>query len=161
MKKCTAILLVLLLTLLAGCAPTQVHVCPEALETQSAAAETAAATEAPKESTDGASLKTGLAVLANVGDSVSASQEEAGAAKYDVSLVAVTVDEAGVIRSCAIDGVKSQVDFGTVGVITTDLSAAPVSKYELGEAYGMKAYGGAKYEWYEQAQALADYAVGF
>lgn len=161
MKKLTAILLVLALGLLAGCAPTQVHVCPESLETQSAAAvETPAETEAAEAPADEQSLKTGLAVIASLGDSTSASAEEEGAAKYDVTLVAVTVDGTGVIRSCAIDGVKGEVKFGTDGVITTDLSAAPVSKYELGEAYGMKAYGGAKYEWFEQAQALADYAVG-
>ena len=154
MKKFAAILLVLSLGLLAGCAPTQVHVCPESLETQA---------PVPPETTqppvDGQALKTGLAVVASVADSVSAGDEE-GAAKYDVTLVAVTVDGDGVIRSCAIDGVKSEVKFGADGVITTDLSKAPISKYELGDDYGMKAYGGAKYEWYEQAQALADYAVG-
>ena len=158
MKKLTAILLVLALGLLAGCAPTQVHVCPEALETQSAVLpEAPDPTQAPA---DGQSLRTGLSVIASLGDSTSASSEEEGAAKYDVTLVAVTVDGEGVIRSCAIDGVKSEVRFGTDGQITTDLTAAPLSKYELGDSYGMKAYGGARYEWYEQAQALADYAVG-
>ena len=155
MKKITVILLVLSLALLAGCAPVQIHVCPDAVQTQPTAG-----TETTAPAADGETVKTGLAVIASVADSVSATAQEEGSAKFDVTLVAVTVDGDGVIRSCAIDGVKSEVKFGADGVITTDLTAAPASKYELGDAYGMKAYGGAKYEWYEQAQALADYAVG-
>ena len=158
MKKMIAMLLTLtvVLGLLAGCAPTQVHVCPS-----EEAAEPAAPAEStvPAEPKEGA-VKTGLAVMAKVSDSVSATAEEAGAAKYDVTLAAVTVDDNGVIVSCIIDSVKSEIAFGTDGVITTDLTAAPATKNELGEAYGMKAYAGSKYEWNEQAQALADYAVG-
>ena len=156
MKKLFAMLLTLTVAVaaLAGCAPTQVHVCPEG--TAAATEAQPAATEAPAEG----ALATGLAIVSNVGDSVSATAEEAGAAKYDVTLVAVTVDGEGVIRSCAIDSVKSEVRFGADGVITTDLTAAPATKNELGDDYGMKAYAGSRYEWYEQAQALADYAVG-
>ena len=156
MKKIFAMLLTAAVAVaaLAGCAPTQVHVCPR--ETGAVTETQPAVTEAPAEG----ALATGLAVVANVGDSVSASAEEEGAAKYDVTLVAVTVDAQGVIRSCAIDSIKSEVKFGADGVITTDLTAEPVTKNELGDSYGMKAYAGSKYEWYEQAQALADYAVG-
>ena len=153
MKKMIALLLSLTLTagLLAGCAPTQVHVCPS--EEAAAPSETAAA---PAEG----AVRTGLAVMAKVEDSVSAAGEEAGAAKYDVTLTAVTVDDNGVIVSCVIDSVKSEIAFGADGVITTDLTAKPATKNELGEDYGMKAIANSKYEWNEQAQALADYAVG-
>ena len=152
MKKMIALLLTLTLTagLLAGCAGAQVHVCPS----EEAAAPTE--TVAPAEG----AVRTGLAVMAKAEDSVSASAEQPGAAKYDVTMAAVTVDEDGIIRSCVIDSVKSEVAFGTDGVITTDLTAKPATKNELGEDYGMKAYAGSKYEWNEQAQALADYAVG-
>ena len=138
MKKLTVTLLVLTLVLLTGCAPTQVHVCPESLETKPAATEAPAATESTQAPADGQALKTGLAVIASLDGSAGATAEAEGAAKYDVTLVAVTVDEAGVIRSCAIHGVKSEVAFGTDGAITTDLTAAPLTKYELGEDYGMK-----------------------
>ena len=42
-------------------------------------------------------LKTGLSVSTDVSKSVSAAAEAAGAAEYDVTLAAVTVDDNGVI----------------------------------------------------------------
>ncbi len=151
MKKFLALMLSMatMLMLLAGCAPTQVHVCPEGGHTTQ--------TEAPAK--EGA-VKTGLAVIGSLDGSKSAASDAAGMAKYDVTVVAVTVDNDGVITQCIIDGVASQVEFDTTGAVTTDLSAAVQTKNELGDAYGMKAYGGAKHEWYEQAAALASYAVG-
>ncbi len=150
MKRFFAVMLsmVAALTLLVGCVPTQVHVCPEGGDKPRP--------EAPSEG----ALKTGLAVVASVDGSHGATADEPGLAKYDVTLVAVTVDANGVIEQCIIDGIASQVDFDTAGAVTTDLSAAVPTKNELGEQYGMKAYGGAAYEWNEQAAALATYAVG-
>lgn len=151
MKKNLTMILVLTLVaaLLAGCSGAQVHICP------TGEAEGTLQEIIPQEG----ALRTGLAVLASVADSASAGEEE-GTAKFDVTLVAVAVDDGGVIRDCAIDGVKTEVKFTSEGEITTPTSERALSKYELREDYGMKAYGGAKYEWYEQVQALADYAVG-
>ena len=104
-------------------------------------------------------LKTGLAIVANAADSKSAAEND-GEAKYDVTVVGVLVDGAGVIHACVIDSIGASVKFGADGSITSDLSAEILTKNELGDNYGMKAYGGAKYEWYEQAAALAQYAVG-
>ena len=160
MKKMIALLLTLTLTagLLAGCAGAQVHVCPS--EEAAAPSETAAAPSETAAAPAEGAVRTGLAVMAKVEDSVSASAEQPGAAKYDVTMTAVTVDDNGVIVSCVIDSVKSEITFGTDGVITTDLTAKPATKNELGEDYGMKAFAGSAYEWNEQVQALADYAVG-
>ena len=105
-------------------------------------------------------LKTGLSVTVSVADSTNADAENAGAAKYDITVVAVSVDNDGVIESCLIDSVPATVNFDTAGVITTDLATEVLTKDELGENYGMKAYGGAAYEWNEQAAALAEYAEG-
>lgn len=155
MKKIltTALTLLLTVSLLAGCAGAQVSVAP-----------TQGASETPREteSTQAPSgaVKTGLAVVTSLGGSESASAEADGTAKFDVTLVAVTVDDNGIIDACVIDGIASSVKFDVSGAITSDLTAAPQTKTELGDSYGMKAYGGAKYEWYEQAKALADYAVG-
>jgi hypothetical protein len=77
-----------------------------------------------------------------------------------MTVAAVNVDENGVITACYIDSVGTSVKFGTDGVITTDLEAEVLTKNELGDNYNMKLYGNAKYEWYEQAAALANYAVG-
>lgn len=140
--------MVMVLMLLVGCVPTQVHVCPEGGH------------PAPAPAPEEGAVKTGLAVLGSLDGSKSATADEAGIAKYDVTLVAVTVDANGVIEQCIIDGISSEVNFDAAGVVTTDLSAPVQTKNELGENYGMKAYGGSKYEWNEQAAALAEYAVG-
>ena len=104
--------------------------------------------------------KTGLAIAANAKDSKSATAEEAGEAKYDVTMVAVLVDDNGVIRDCIIDGIATSVQFDNKGALVTDIAAAPQTKNELGENYGMVAWGGAIAEWDAQAAALASFAVG-
>ena len=101
------------------------------------------------------SLKTGLAIVTSIKDS-----ENAKHADYDVTLVAVTVDDNGVIQDCIIDSIATKVTFDATGAITSDLGADILSKNELGYDYGMKQYAGSKYEWFEQAEALANYAVG-
>ena len=161
MKKTLAFVLTLALmaAMMAGCAGTTVVVgnctCPTGSH-DAVIAETAA----PEETAAAGALKTGLAIVASAGESTSADAENEGKAKYDVTIVAVTVDENGVIRSCIVDGVPAAVSFDASGAITSDITAEVQTKNELGEAYGMKAYGGAKYEWNEQVAALADYAVG-
>ena len=158
MKKLTAILsLALSLCLLAGCMGTPVVYycdCPE-----DGVSDNTPGNNNNEELPEGA-VKTGLAIVANAKDSVSASADANGEAKYDVTIVAVLVDDNGVIRDCIIDSIGASVKFDVTGAITSDLSAEVLTKNELGDSYGMKAYGGAKYEWYEQAAALADFAVG-
>ena len=164
MKKFSAFLsLVLIAALLAGCAGTPViyHedcTCPTETQGAPAADTNPAPTEAPVTATG--ALKTGLSIVASVRDSVSASADAEGEAKYDVTVVAVLVDENGVIQDCIIDGIATSVKFDANGTITTDLSAAPLTKNELGENYNMVKYGGAIAEWDAQAAALASFAVG-
>ena len=152
MKKTISIFLILTLTvaLFAGCAGTPVIyysdcTCPTGSHI---------ATPEHTPTTEGA-LKTGLAITASV-----AKSENAKVADYDVTVVAVTVDDNGVIQDCIIDSVGAKVEFDDKGVITSDLSAEVLTKNELGDNYNMKLYGNAKYEWYEQAAALANYAKG-
>lgn len=109
---------------------------------------------------EAAAVKTGLSVVTSLADSTSADEENEGAAKYDVTVVAVSVDDNGVIDSCRIDSIPATVNFNAEGEVTTDLTAEILTKNELGDNYGMKLYGGATYEWYEQAAALAEYAEG-
>ena len=171
MKKFT-LLITLLLTaaLLAGCAGTPVIyytdcTCPVEAHQEAAAPAAPAATEAAPAATEAApavegALKTGLALVAGIGDSKSATAEENGEGKYDVTMVAVLVDDEGIIRDCIIDGIATSVKFDASGAITTDLTVAPQTKNELGENYGMVAWGGAIAEWDAQAAALASFAVG-
>ena len=105
-------------------------------------------------------LKTGLAIVANAKDSKSASADANGEAKYDVTVVAVTVDANGRIASCIIDSIGASYNFDAAGQLVTDMSAQVLTKNELKEGYNMKAWGQAKYEWYEQAASLAKYVTG-
>ena len=167
MKKFTLLMTLLLaVSLLAGCAGTPVIyytdcTCPtgshEVVEVPTEPAP--APTQAPAPAVEGA-LKTGLCITAGISDSKSATAEENGEGKYDVTMVAVLVDDNGVIQDCVIDGIAASVTFDAAGAITSDLTAAPQTKNELGENYGMVAWGGAIAEWDEQAAALAKFAVG-
>lgn len=156
MKKTLIALTALLLVavMLTGCMGTPVVVqdctCPSE-------GETTPTTTAPVG--EGA-VKTGLAVITTAGDSTSATADAAAAVKLDSTLVAVTVDDEGIITSCAIDSIPATVNVDATGAITSDLSAAVPTKNELGESYGMVAWGGAIAEWDAQVAALCSYAVG-
>ena len=106
---------------------------------------------------DGDELK--LVTLNTVDSSVSATAEKAGTAQLDANIAVVTVKD-GVISSCIIDAVQAKISFDTAGAITTDLTAPVQTKNELGENYGMKAWGKATYEWNEQAASFAAYVTG-
>ncbi len=106
------------------------------------------------------SVKTGLAVMTNVSDSASAEGAESGAASFDVTVAAVTVDENGMILSARIDSVPATVVFLDDGSLNSDLTAPVQTKNEQGENYGMVAWGGAIAEWDAQVAALCDFAVG-
>ena len=170
-KSVITLALVLVIALLTGCAGTPVVyysdcTCPTGAhtETQPAPVETTTPVEttAPAESlplTAEGEVKTGVAILASALESKDAGDAD-GEAKYDVSIVAVTVNGDGTITNCIIDSIGTSVLFDVSGNIVSDLTAPIATKNELGEAYGMKAYAGSQYEWNEQAAALAAYAVG-
>ena len=54
---------------------------------------------------------------------------------------------------------QAKVNVDATGAVK-DLNAAPATKNQLGENYGMVARGGAKYEWNEQAANFAAYVTG-
>ena len=144
MKKIIAMLLTLAMTVgvLSGCAGV-----PVAIESQK------------KEEVAGENaLKTGLSVVTTL-EVANASAEADGNATTNISIIAVTVDDSGVIESCAIDAVQGKVNFGADGQLTSEPGDV-LSKNELGEAYGMKAFSPIGKEWNEQADAIAQYAEG-
>ena len=162
MKKSIALILtmVMAVSLLAGCTGTTVVVgectCPQ-METMEPVTVPAATGESLI--LDSA-VKTGLAVSTNISESKSAAADAVGEAKYDVTLAAVAVNDAGVITSCMIDSIPATVAFDVNGVITSDITAAVKTKNEQGADYGMVAYGNAVAEWDQQVAAVAAYAVG-
>ena len=154
MKRFFAGILSIALTagLLAGCSGTQVHVCPPQEGTQE--------TDTPAAPAAEGSVKTGLAVLTSLDGSAGAGAEEPGSASFDVTLAAVTVDDAGVIDSCVIDGVQATVNFDTTGAIVSDINATVQSKNQLGEAYGMGKYSPIGKEWNQQTASFCRYITG-
>lgn len=170
MLKRIAFFLVLatLLGVLTGCTGTPVIymtncTCP----TAAPVAEAPAATEVPAEeavtveedtAAEGA-VKTGLHIGASA-TAGNATSEANGEIEFDTTVAAVALNDSGVITACIIDSIPATVSIDTAGAITSDTAAAVLTKNELGENYGMKAYAGSKYEWNEQAAAVANYAVG-
>ena len=164
MKKTIALILTIAMVaaLLTGCAGTTVvytdctcdgvHVSTESTET-TGATETTVAVEG--------SVKTGLAVVASV-TTTDAAADAAGKISYDVSLVAVLVDDEGIIVDCVIDSLGTEVSFDATGAITGGFSAEVLTKNELGFDYNMELYtqGAAVGEWFEQAASFCAYVTG-
>ena len=78
----------------------------------------------------------------------------------DVTLVAVTVDEEGVITSCAIDAVQAKGSYDAQGQLVGNTGAAVRSKNDLGTDYGMGKISSIGKEWNEQAAAFSAYVAG-
>ena len=100
-----------------------------------------------------------LSTMNSVSSSANATAENKGTAQLDSDMVALSKD-GDTITSCYIDSIQAKIEFDATGKITTDLSAAVSTKNQLGEAYGMVAWGGAKAEWNAQAAAFAAYITG-
>lgn len=161
MKKLSLILcFTLCLSLLAGCTGTTVVYTDCTCDVLHSGTMQETTVQNVPVAAEGA-VKTGLAVVASV-TTTSATAEAEGKASYDVSLVAVLVDDEGVIVDCIIDSIGADVTYDTTGTILTGVNANVQTKNELGDNYNMMLYtgGAAAGEWYEQADALAKYAVG-
>ena len=105
MKKLLAFLLTLAMVtgMLSGCAGVPVAV----EEPQGNVKEEMAAT--------GEAVKTGLYVSASL-SAENATEEAAGTATTDISIIAVTVNDSGVIESCTIDAIQGKVSFDKEGM---------------------------------------------
>lgn len=143
MKK--ALLLALLLTLTACAAP------PEE--------ESAAEVFAPLPQEDTARYL-GIAAAAHVSRSMHATPDFSGCARTEVTFAAVLVDDGGVIRACAIDGVDARLLFDIEGRLQTPNGTAFPSKTALGYDYGMHKASTLGTEWYQQAADFAAHCVG-
>lgn len=103
-------------------------------------------------------LKFGMGVYASAPTVTDATVDKEGSGKLDVTVAAVTVDTDGKIVACALDTASNTVNF------TADGKAVAKSefktKYEMGKDYNMVAYGGAKKEWFEQADAFEALVAG-
>ena len=156
MKKIAIFLLIALcIGIFAGCAGDVVVIGNCTCPTGSHSNPTQPTEPKPTQPAVDGALKTGLAIVCNTTGS-----ENGVKADYDVTLVAVLVDDKGMIVDCIIDSIGTTVEFDATGTITSDVNAAVQTKNELGDSYGMVAWGGAIAEWYQQADALAQFAIG-
>ncbi len=91
--------------------------------------------------------------------SAPAAADQAGNAQLDTTVAVLTLN-GETITSCTIDSVQAKVAFDSKGAITSDVSAPVATKNQLGEGYGMKAWGGAIAEWDQQTAAFCAYVTG-
>ena len=151
MKKILALVLALcMIFALAACGQSAAPAATEAPAADAATEAPAAdaATEAPAA---GGEYTLGMGVSLNMDSSKS------GNAQVDATVAAVVLDAEGKIVSCRIDCAQSKMD---ISEGTVDTAAEFKTKMELGDDYGMVAYGNAIAEWDAQAQAFANYTVG-
>ncbi|MFU0826000.1 MAG: Lipoprotein [Lachnoclostridium sp.] len=172
MKKISALLLslILVVVLATGCgkssetnsdANSTAEPTTEATTDNTATAEESTEDAATTEGTAaGNAVKTGLAVINNISSSTSATADADGVNETDSTVVAVLVGQDGKIVDCKIDVAQSKINFSNEGKITTPADTVFKSKQELGDDYGMKTKSGIGKEWYEQANAFADYVIG-
>ena len=112
-----------------------------------------------KESTATAADTLKLATFTEL-TSKDATEDAAGQQKLETSFVAVALDGEDKVKGADVDCVQVAFGFDAAGKSTFDASKAVLSKRELGDGYNMVAYGGAKLEWYAQADAFEGAIVG-
>ncbi|MBP3618891.1 MAG: hypothetical protein J6J38_12710 [Lachnospiraceae bacterium] len=103
-------------------------------------------------------LKFGMGVVTEVSKASSAEADANGQGKATTNVAVVTVDAAGKIIACQLDAADATVAYTGDGKAIANESFA--TKYELGDAYNMVAYGGSVKEWYEQADAFESVVCG-
>ena len=132
---------------------TSTSTASSAASTSEAASSEAASSEAATE----AGVKTGMAIVSSTSVS-DADADTDGKAQVDSTVAAVLVGEDGKIISCKLDVAQNKVAVKADG--SFDTTATFKSKQELKEDYNMKGASPIGKEWYEQANAFAEYVVG-
>lgn len=89
-----------------------------------------------------------------------ATDEKNGECKLATNLFAAVVDAEGKVVVASSDCAEISFGFDQKGASTYDTAKKVATKREAGDNYGMKLYGGAAKEWYEQANAFDAACVG-
>ncbi|MBR4086974.1 MAG: hypothetical protein IKK30_03855 [Clostridia bacterium] len=105
-----------------------------------------------------ATLMFGFGVYTSAPAVTDATADKDGSGKLDITFAALTLDNDGKIVSCALDTASNSVAFTAEGKAVA--AAEFKTKYEQGKDYNMVTYGGAKKEWFEQADAFETVVVG-
>ncbi len=102
----------------------------------------------------------GLAITVDLKNSTNASADANGSAEVTASIAATAIDAEGKMTAVYVDVAQAIVNFDITGKITNDVTKEVLSKHQLKDAYGMKAFSSIQKEWYEQADAFAAYCIG-
>lgn len=100
----------------------------------------------------------GLAAISEASGSTPATDAENGVVKMYTDFGAAVIGADGKILAAATDATQPQITIDKAGEIVETKFGG--SKMELGDNYGMVAYGNAIAEWNAQAKAFTDYVVG-
>ncbi len=98
-----------------------------------------------------------LGISATPSSSKDAMDGKDGSVDISTTFIATSINSEGAFTSAYIDSIDATIGFNDMGEITTDLSAPLVSKYDLKEQYNMKDASPIGKEWYEQADAFANF----
>ena len=109
--------------------------------------------------TTSAMAATGLGSVTSV-SLTPATAEKAGSVSVNTTMCAVTLDDAGKIVAIKFDVVQPKAAFDATGAASGELKAAPQTKKELKEGYGMLKASAIGKEWYEQAAVLEAWCIG-
>ena len=101
---------------------------------------------------------TGLGSVTSV-SVTAATADKAGTASVNTTMCAVTLDDEGKIVAIKFDVVQPKGAFDAAGA-AADFNAAPQTKKELKEGYGMVKASSIGKEWFEQAEALEAWCIG-
>ena len=107
----------------------------------------------------GAMAATGVGVVGTM-TTTAASADKAGTASGYIYITAVTLDEEGKIAGVIFDATQPAGSFDTAGAVVGEAVTEVVTKYDIGEGYGMKKFSPIGKEWYEQMDALSAWCIG-
>lgn len=102
-------------------------------------------------------LKLGCATIQTTED---ASADSLGKNLIETTFFAATADTNGIITDAHSDCAEIELTFDSAGASQTEGKWIVSTKRDCGNSYGMKQYGGAKKEWYEQADAFDRACIG-
>ena len=108
--------------------------------------------------------KLGLGHVVGLGSSKSYAnvdgKETLPLAQVDFTVAATVFDNDGKVLTTVIDTCQTKVAYDKDGKVTTDKTASPKSKKELGPDYGMARVSGIGKEWFEQIDELEKWMAG-
>lgn len=178
MKKITLLILALclLLVMMTGCAPKNLHLGQGSIVSFATTFEKAPEAPALPESSDEASSDEGSDGEADDSDKDSSDSDDGeesseastpaptfdgGSVAVSVVTASITLDHNKVVKSLKLDKYELDVEVDKNGYIVGDISTDGVkSAKELAYDYGMKASSKLSLEWFEQVENFENWAIG-